>query len=208
MAPLAGATVALAGTTGKAAAGNDTPTESDLARRRLQRLHLPNVPLFTHEGKRVMFYDDLVKNKIVTLNFFFAKCDELCPLVTANLAKVQKILSADVNKDLFMYSITLKPEEDDVAAIKHYRAMYDAKPGWTFLTGKPADIEKVRAGIGFTYPDPAIDKDKTQHIGNIRFGNEPLMLWSACPGMAHPEFLAESILWSVIRPESIGGRKP
>jgi protein SCO1 len=121
---------------------------------------------------------------------------------------VQKLLSADVGKDLFMYSITLKHQEDDVAAIKHYREMYEAKPGWTFLTGKPEDIEKVRAGIGFTYPDPAIDKDKTQHIGNIRFGNEPMMLWSACPGMAHPEFLAESIVWSVLRPNSIGGQKP
>ncbi len=135
------------------------------------------------------------------LNFFFAKCDEVCPRVTANLEKVQKLVAADLGRTLFMYSFTLKPEEDDVDAIRHYREMYYAQPGWTFLTGKPADMETLRKGIGFTYPDPAIDNDKTQHIGNIRYGNEPLMLWSACPGMAHAEFVAESISW-MLRPEA------
>jgi protein SCO1/2 len=201
MAPLAGATAAVAGTMGTTAFGREEPTQSDLARERLQRLHLPNVPLVTHEGKHVKFYDDLVKGKIVTMNFFFAKCDEICPTVTANLAKVQKLLGADVGKKLFMYSFTLKPEEDDVSVIKHYREMYNAKPGWTFLTGKLEDIEILRRGIGFSYPDPAIDKDKTQHIGNVRYGNEPLMLWAACPGMAHAEFVAESISW-MLRPET------
>ena len=197
MAPLAGATAAVAGTSSKTAAGAQEPTQSELARQRIQRLHLPNVPLLTHEGKRVMFYDDLIKNKAVSLNFFFAKCDEICPTVTANLAKVQKLLGADVGTKIFMYSLTLKPEEDDVEAIRHYRQMFNAQQGWTFLTGKPEDMETIRRGIGFSYPDPAIDKDKTQHIGNVRYGNEPLMLWGACPGMAHARFVAESISWMV-----------
>jgi protein SCO1/2 len=202
MAPLAMATGAAAvAATSKAAPDGERLTQSELARRRIQCLHLPNVPLVTHEGKPVMFYDDLVKGKIVTLNFFFAKCDEICPRVTANLSRVQKLLDADLGKTLFMYSFTLKPEEDDVNAIKHYREMYDARPGWTFLTGKPEDLEKLRRGIGFTYPDPAIDRDKTQHIGNVRYGNEPLMLWAACPGMAHPEYVAESVSW-MLRPET------
>src|SRR5712692_768332 len=197
MAPVAGAAAAMAEETGTNARGK--PTQSSLARQRIQRLHLPNVPLITHEGKRVLFYDDLVKDKIVTLNFFFAKCDEICPTVTANLAKVQKLLGNDVGRKLFMYSFTLKQEEDAVGVIKHYREMFGAGPGWTFLTGKPENIEAVRKGIGFKYPDPAIDNDKTQHIGNVRYGNEPLMLWAACPGMAHVEFVAESISW-VLRP--------
>jgi protein SCO1/2 len=195
MTPLA--TAAVAGATSKKSLDTQAPTESDLARQRIQRLHLPNVPLVTHEGKKVMFYDDLVKDKAVSLNFFFTKCDEICPLVMANLAKVQKLLGADVGTKLFMYSFTLKPEEDDVEAIRHYRQMLNARPGWTFLTGKPEDMEQIRRGIGFTYPDPAIDKDKTQHIGNVRYGNEPLMLWGACPGMARVSFVAESISWMI-----------
>src|SRR5215510_11761049 len=197
MAPLPGGVVAAAGTTLAAS----TKTLSDQARRRIQERNLPNIPLLTHEGKRVLFYDDLVKNKVVSLNFFFAKCDEICPLVMANLAKVQYLLGTQVGRELFMYSFTLKPEEDTVEVIKHHHEMYGAKPGWTFLTAKPDDMEKLRRAIGFTYPDPAIDKDKTQHIGNIRYGNEPLMLWSACPGMAHAKWIAETLEW-MVHPET------
>jgi protein SCO1/2 len=210
LAPLAGATAVMAGNTAGAvvndgrssrSAEHDGQTKSVQARQRIQRLNLPNVPLLTHEGQQVMFYDDLVRGKIVTLNFFYTRCDEICPMVTANLAKVQKLLGADVGTKLSMYSFTLKPEEDDVTAIRNYRELFRAKPGWTFLTGKPADLEKIRRGIGFTYPDPAIDKDKTQHIGNVRYGNEPLMLWAACPGMANATYLAESITW-MLRPDT------
>jgi len=198
--PLAVAAGSLAGAASKAS-GPSKATASELARRRIQRLHLPNVPLITHEGKQVMFYDDLVKGKVVTLNFFFTKCDEICPRVTANLAKVQKLFGTDLGTKLFMYSFTLKPEEDDVRGIKSFREMFGARPGWTFLTGKAENLELIRKGIGFKYPDPAIDGDKTQHIGNVRYGNEPLMLWAACPGMAHADYLAESVSW-MLRPET------
>src|SRR5690349_1087268 len=167
------------------------------ARQRLQQLHLPNLPLISHEGKRVLFYDDLVKDKVVSLNFFFAKCDEICPRVTANLVRVQKILGDQVGRDIHMYSFTLKPEEDTVEVIRQYRQKYGAGPGWSFFTAKPADMERLRKAIGFTYPDPKVDQDKTQHIGNIRFGNEPLMYWSACPGMAHAQWIAETLEWMV-----------
>jgi protein SCO1 len=174
---------------------------SEQARRRIQEQHFPDIPLITHEGRQVRFYNDLIKDKIVSLNFFFAKCDEICPLVMANLSKVQKLLGSQVGRDIFMYSFTLKPDEDTLEVLRHHREMYHAEPGWTFLTAKPEDIETVRKAIGFTYPEPAIDKDKTQHIGNIRYGNEPLMLWSACPGMTHPKWIAETLQWA-IHPET------
>jgi len=199
-ASVAGTAQAAAAPTGSAAHGA-RPTTSELARQRIQRLHLPNIPLVTHEGKRVMFYDDLVKGKVVTFNFFYTKCDEICPMVTHNLSQVQNLFGTDFGTRLFRYSLTLKPEEDDVAAIRNYRELFHGKPGWTFLTGKPEHLEQIRRGIGFQYPDPAIDRDKTQHIGNIRYGNEPLMLWAACPGSSNPPYLAEAISW-VLRPNT------
>lgn len=195
LAPLAVGGVARA--YGEAASVPAALSASSKARRRIQEQHLPNVPLITHEGRRVLFYDDLVRNKNVSMNFFYTKCDEVCPLVMANLAKVQRLLGKQVGRDLFMYSFTLKPAEDGVEDIREHRESLGAKPGWTFLTGKPEDIETLRAAIGFKYPDPAIDKDKTQHIGNIRYGNEPLMLWSACPGMAHADWIAETLQWMI-----------
>ncbi len=70
------------------------------------------------------------------MNFFFAKCDEICPTVMANLAKVQKMLGDDVGTKLFMYSFTLKPEEDEVEAIRHYREMLERQAGLDFPDGQ------------------------------------------------------------------------
>ena len=167
------------------------------ARGLLQRRNFPNVKLQNQDGQEVRFYDDLIKDKIVTINFFYAKCEGICPTVTANLAKAQKILGDRVGKDIFMTSISLKPEHDTRAVLKEYADMFKARPGWSFLSGKPDDVEHLRRSLGFTNLDPRLDKDTSQHIGNVRMGNEPLMLWAACPGMARPEFIAKSILWMV-----------
>ena len=36
----------------------------------------PNLVLKTHEGKNVRFYEDLLKGKIVLINFMYATCTE------------------------------------------------------------------------------------------------------------------------------------
>jgi protein SCO1/2 len=177
------------------AGDSDGPDSQSAARENIHRRYFPDIVLRTQDNKKVRFYEDLIKDKIVTINFFYAKCDGVCPGITANLVKVQKLLGDRVGRELFMYSITLKPEEDTPKVLKEYAEMYDMKPGWTLLTGKPEDIELLRRSLGFTNPDPKLDKDKSQHTGNIRYGNEPLMEWAACPGLAHPEWIAESISW-------------
>ena len=157
----------------------------------------PNTELITQDGKTVHFYDDLIKGKIVAIDLMYTSCQYACPLETARMAQVQKILGDRVGKDIFMTSISLKPEHDTRAVLKEYADMFKARPGWSFLSGKPDDVEHLRRSLGFTNLDPRLDKDTSQHIGNVRMGNEPLMLWAACPGMARPEFIAKSILWMV-----------
>jgi protein SCO1/2 len=165
------------------------------SREQIRDRHFPNLMLSTHEGKRVRFYDDLIRDKIVVLNFMFTSCNGVCPAITSNLARVQKILGPRIGRDIFMYSISLDPGHDSPKVLKEFAADHGAGPGWLFLTGRPAHIETLRRRLGFTDPDPSLDQDREQHIGNVRYGNEPLQQWAACPGLARPEFIAESILW-------------
>jgi protein SCO1/2 len=183
-------------------AATDRPAEeasadaaSAKARESLRLRYFPNVVLYTQDNRKVRFYDDLIKDKIVIINVFYAECEGVCPGITANLVKVQKMLGDRVGRDIFMYSLSLKPAQDTPSKLRHYAQMYRVKPGWTFLTGKPADAELLRRSLGFTDPDPKLDQDKSQHIGNIKFGNERYMLWSACPGMAHAAWIVKSINW-------------
>lgn len=162
-------------------------------RERLAERSFPNVTLTTHEGKKVKFYDDLIKDKIVLINFMYARCDGKCPGTTANLVKVQKLLGDRVGKDIFMYSITLKPEEDTPRKLAAYAKSYKVGPGWQFLTGDPKDIELLRRKLGFFDRDPVRDADKSNHIGMLRWGNEPHTLWTACPGSLAPSKIVKEI---------------
>jgi protein SCO1/2 len=165
------------------------------SRERIRQRYFPNLVLTNHEGNKVRFYDDLVKDKIVIFNMFYAKCEGICSPITRNLVRLQNILGSRVGKDIFMYSFTLKPKEDNVDALAHYAHMHKVKPGWSFLTGSAEDMETVRRKLGFVDPDPQVDKDLSNHIGVIKYGNEPLERWGGCPGMQAPEWIAETLSW-------------
>lgn len=162
-------------------------------RERLAERSFPNVTLTTHDGKKVKFYDDLIKDKIVIINFMYVKCDGKCPGTTANLVQVQKLLGDRVGKDIFIYSITLKPEEDTPKTLAAYAKAYKVKPGWKFLTGDPKDIELLRQKLGFIDRDPVRDADKSNHIGMLRWGNEPYTLWAGCPASLAPSKIVKEI---------------
>ncbi|HEU4930791.1 MAG TPA: SCO family protein [Pyrinomonadaceae bacterium] len=162
-------------------------------RERLAERSFPNVTLTTHEGKKVKFYDDLLKDKIVIINFMYVKCEGTCPGTTANLVKVQKLLGNRVGKDIFMYSITLKPEEDTAKDLNAYAKAYKVGAGWQFLTGDPKDIELLRQKLGFIDRDPVRDANKSNHITMLRWGNEPNTLWAGCPASLAPNKIVKEI---------------
>lgn len=164
-------------------------------RETIRRRYFPDVTLVTHEGKKVRLYEDLIENKVVMINFMYARCEGICSPVTANLRRAQMLLKDRIGKDMFMYSFTLKPHEDSPAVLKEYVKDRKLGPGWTFLTGRPDDMELVRRRLGFVDRDPVRDADTTNHTGMVRYGNEGLMLWAAFPGMQTPEAIMKSMLW-------------
>ncbi len=163
----------------------------------LRQRSFPNVPLITHHGRHVRFYDDLLKDKIVVINMMYAVCEGVCPLITSNLVKAQQLLKAKVSHEIFFISITLKPEEDTPEKLRDYAAMHGVGGNWQFLTGAPADVERLRYTLGYVDINPKVDKDKTRHSGVVRFGNEPLSQWGACQGSATPSWIAEEISFVV-----------
>jgi protein SCO1/2 len=77
------------------------------SRERIRQRYFPNLVLTSHEGQKLKFYDDLIKDKIVIFNMFYAQCQGICSPITRNLVRLQKILGDRVGKDIFMYSFTL-----------------------------------------------------------------------------------------------------
>src|SRR5262245_17898152 len=173
------------------------------ARELIRRKRLPNVELVTHEGRRVRFYDDLVRDRKVVVSFMYAHCQGICLPVTHNLVKVQRLFGDRVGRDIFFYSITLKPWQDSPEVLARYAEANGAGPGWLFLTGSNAACETLRRRLGFVDPDPKLDADPRNHAGNVLYGNEPLMLWAACPGQADADWIATSIRAQLDRPGAV-----
>jgi len=154
---------------------------------------LPNTTLYTHEGRTVRFYDDLVRGKVVAINMMYAHCEGICPRATSNLLRVQQMLGERAGRGVFMYSITLRPEEDTPQQLKQYAEMHGVKPGWTFLTGAPADIRDLRYQLGFYDPDPLIDGDKATHTGMVRIGNDVYDRWTSAASLSAPAQILATI---------------
>jgi len=153
--------------------------------------YFPNVELTTQDGKVVHFYDDLIKGKIVALDLIYTTCQYACPLETARLAQVQRLLGDRMGKDVFFYSITIDPDHDTPAVLKDYAEKFNAGPGWLFLTGKAADIELISRKTGlYTEPDP---KNPDGHTPSLLVGNEATGQWMRNSATDNPKFLARTI---------------
>jgi protein SCO1 len=142
----------------------------------------PNVSLQTHDGRSVRFYDDLIKGRKVIINFTFTSCTGTCPRTSSNLAQVQRILGDRIGRDIFFVSISIDPEHDTPEKLAEYAKTFDAKPGWTFATGRREDVDKIRRRLGL-WDTP----DYTQHMGLLTFGNESEGKWAATPALDSPK---------------------
>jgi len=153
--------------------------------------YFPNVTLTTQGGRSVRFYDDLIKGKIVAINLIYTSCEYNCPLETARLAQVQKLLGDRMGKDVFFYSITIDPKHDTPAVLKAYADQFGAGPGWFFLTGKEADIDLLSRKLGLYSPPNPSNKDG--HMPSLLVGNEATGQWGRNVAMSHPSSLARMI---------------
>jgi len=155
------------------------------------RNYFPNVPLITHEGKKVRFFDDLIKDKVVMINFIYTSCPDSCPLETARLAKVQHILGDRVGKDVFMYSISIDPKVDTPEVLKAYTERYKIGPGWTFLTGDEADITLLRKRLGLYIAE--IQDGSNDHNLSLIIGNQATGIWKKSSPFENPYILATQV---------------
>jgi protein SCO1/2 len=148
----------------------------------------------THENKSVRFYDDLIKGKISIINFMYASCDKFCPRSIACLTKLQDLLGDHLGRDMFMYSFSLKPDEDTPAKLAAYAKRNGAKPGWLFLTGNEYDLTSIRFKL-FRLDDPLLDFSVGIHASMLRIINDTNSQWTSWVLPDPPHLIREAISW-------------
>lgn len=152
--------------------------------------YFTNLPLVTQDGTTVRLYDDLIKDKIVVFNFIYTDCNDLCSFTTARMVQVADWLGDRVGRDIFIYSISLDPENDTPEKLRTFAAGFGIAPdsGWTFLTGHPADIDRIRFKLG-ERGDTIYD-----HRSDMLIGNDSRNFWRRTSVMGSLKVATQTIL--------------
>jgi len=153
--------------------------------------YFTDVQLVNQNGEKMRFYSDLLQNKVVVINSFFATCTGSCLPLNRNLEKLQKALGDHMGKEVYFISISVDPTVDTPPNLKAYAKKLNAGPGWYFLTGDKENVDFALKKIGHF-----VDT-KTDHLNIFIIGNERTGLWKKAFGLARDDELmkvVESVL--------------
>jgi cytochrome oxidase Cu insertion factor (SCO1/SenC/PrrC family) len=133
-------------------------TAAPLARSGLD--YLPPVNLIDQHGKAISLSS--FKGKPVLIGFIHTSCKGVCEMLTAKMKQVAQSLGTQFKSAVAMVSITTDPDEDNPAQLlKYANAQGVNVQGYTFLTGKTKDIDRLLTL--FDVPDEGPD-EATTHV--------------------------------------------
>lgn len=167
------------------------------------REYFPHVKLVNQDGKTQRFYDDLIKDKVVAINFIYTQCSDSCPMETANLRRVQTLLEDRIGKDIYFYSISIDADRDNPKALKEYAERFRIGPGWTFLTGKKEDVTLLRKKLGL-YTDG--EDQLNEHHTSFIIGNESTGQWIKRSPSEDPMSLARALSYQLSKHKTLPGK--
>ena len=152
------------------------------------RSYFTNLELVNQDGETVRFFDDVLKNKVVVINFIFTNCEGACPLITHKLTLVRDKLEGFIGKQIRFVSLSLDPQRDSPAALKKFAKTQNADlAGWVFLTGEPDHLDTIIRKLG-QYTDD-IDAHSTMMLA----GNVSTAHWIKILPQEQPPAIAEKL---------------
>jgi protein SCO1/2 len=150
-------------------------------------VRVPDVEVLDESGRRLHFYSDLVKGRVVAIQFIFTTCTTICPPMGATFAKVQSLAADRAGKDLRLISVSVDPLTDTPERLKAWGAKFKARPGWTFVTGQLPQINELLKALG------GFSGRREDHSPVVLIGNDATGVWTRANGLASPTKLLQAI---------------
>ncbi len=151
------------------------------------RMPMPDVELLDQDGRKVQFYSDLVRDRVVVINFIFTTCTTICPPLGATFARVQKELGERNGRDVSFISISVDPVTDTPERLKAWGAKFHAGPSWIFVTGNKPQINELLRSLGGASANPQ------DHSPMVLIVNDARGQWTRTYGLAPPSQLVKLI---------------
>jgi cytochrome oxidase Cu insertion factor (SCO1/SenC/PrrC family) len=145
------------------------------------REYFTDLEVVDQNGKRMRFFTDVLKDRVVVINVIFTNCQDACPLVTQKLMQTQDRLVPAIKDDVWFVSISTDPERDDSAALKNFaKAQRVDEHNWLFLTGPKQNIDQILKKL--RQYNPNINAHSTQLLaGTTRERHEWIPVSPAIP---------------------------
>ncbi|HEX7232103.1 MAG TPA: SCO family protein [Candidatus Binatia bacterium] len=117
--------------------------------RRVVNIPVADFSLKDQDGQT--FHFTSARGEVVLITFIFTTCPDICPLLTANFAAIQRDLDKQNIADYRLLSITTDPERDTPPVLKAYASRFKAHTErWSFLTGSRQDLAKIWKAFGLS----------------------------------------------------------
>ncbi len=123
-----------------------------------------DVEVIDQDGNTVHFYGELIKDRVVAINFIFTNCQTICTVLGAKFAKVDKLLSDRHVSGVRLISISVDPVNDRPEQLRRFAARYGVTHQWKLVTGDKGNIEQLLRSLGEYSPE------KTAHTGLTLIG--------------------------------------
>jgi cytochrome oxidase Cu insertion factor (SCO1/SenC/PrrC family) len=160
---------------------------------------IPDVELQDQNGRKVKFYTDLVKDRVVAVNFIFTRCTTVCPGLGVSSAALARHLSETAGEGVTLpriISISIDPETDTPERLRAWSENFGTAPGWTLVTGSRREIETLLKALQAYTPDINL------HSSAFLLGNDATGQWKRVGGSAAPAKLAEALAELSVAPSA------
>lgn len=161
---------------------------------------LLDVGLVDQAGVQRAFRTDVIGDRIAVLNFVYTGCKTSCPMASAVFEQVQEHLAASLGGDVVLVSLSIDPVTDRPWRLRAAADQFHAKPGWSWLTGEKAAMDRVLHGLG-VYLSSMTDHPAMVMIGDGRKGE-----WVRLFGFPEPDEILSHVerFQSARRPAAAG----
>jgi len=120
---------------------------------------LLDLTLVDQHGRKVDLAS--LRGKPLLFDFFYTTCPGPCLMLTARMKSIANHLGPILGSQVQFVSVTVDPEHDHPADLLNYAKEQGAeRNGWLFLTGPPADIDRLMAQFKLQRqhePDGSVD---------------------------------------------------
>ena len=93
----------------------------------IEKPDFPNCTVLNQDAQSLKFYDDLIQDQLVAINFVFSCCKTVCPVAQFTFSQLQESLKDQNLQNVRLISVSVDPKRDTPARLKKWSQEFGAR---------------------------------------------------------------------------------